>query len=90
MIKVRTILGLIFAAMAAYAAIRGIFMIVPALTNAVGASSGDARLVQSGAIYLGVVMEAMAVILGLLATMCFRRPKTPPRQPVGPETDSER
>ncbi|KPJ78198.1 MAG: hypothetical protein AMJ54_05095 [Deltaproteobacteria bacterium SG8_13] len=82
----RKILGLIFAVMASYAAIRGILLIVPALADSGGKTSGNPGLFGSGAVYLGISMEGVAIILGMLAYACFRSHRTPPRQPTEPES----
>ena len=84
-----SILGLVFAVMAAYAAVRGMLLIIPAFINSGAETIGNERLFQSGAVYLGISMEGMAIILGMLAHVCFRSRNTKPRQPTGADTESE-
>jgi hypothetical protein len=76
----RIILGWVFTVMAAYAAVRGILLVVPALIHSGAETVGNDRLFQSGAIYLGISMEGMAIILGMLAYVCFRPPTSSRRQ----------
>ena len=71
----RIILGGVFSVMAAYAAVRGIFLIVPAMIQSGAGTVDNERLFQSGTVYLGISMEGMAIILGMLAYVCFRSPR---------------
>ncbi len=83
----RIILGWIFSVMAAYAAVRGIYLIIPSIIQPGPETVGIDRLFQSGAIYLGMSMEAMAIILGMLAVVCFRSAKSSRRDTRGPDND---
>ncbi len=84
---IRIILGWVFSVMAAYAAVRGLFLIVPAIIHYGAETAGNERLFQSGAVYLGISMEGMAIILGMLAVVCFRSPGSSHRQTPGPDND---
>ena len=83
----RIILGWVFSVMAAYAAVRGILFIVPSIIQPGPETVGSDRLFQSGAVYLGISMEAMAIILGMLAVVCFRSVKSSRRYTHGPDND---
>ena len=83
----RIILGWVFSVMAAYAAVRGIFLIVPAIIHSGAETVGNDRLFQSGAVYLGISMEGMAIILGMLAVVCFRSATSSRHQLPMPDKD---
>ena len=82
-----TIFGTVFAALAAYAAIRGIFLMIPALSGSAGALADETRLFQTGALYQGITLEGAAILLAGLAYVCFRSRRS--SFPKPPESDAD-